>query len=257
MRHHRLLETYLAEHLGVPWDRVHEEAEALEHVLSRVPRGADRGQARPPDPRPARRPDPLADPEIDESETVCLSDLEAGDRGVSCASRTPTRRCCATSTSAASRLGDALRSPGAPAVRRAVDGALRRRVARARRHARARDARRSSRVTASRPRRSRQARPEACGRSCCGWARLTRLAAACLRRNEARLRRVCPPPGGPPLIGSADERASSRGVWWENCRHNSFPTTPRRRANSSSPIVIETDDPAVVCVRWASLAEPA
>ena len=34
MRHHRLLETYLAEHLGVPWDRVHEEAEALEHVLS-------------------------------------------------------------------------------------------------------------------------------------------------------------------------------------------------------------------------------
>src|ERR671927_1853687 len=34
MRHHRLLELYLAEHLGVPWDRVHEEAEALEHVLS-------------------------------------------------------------------------------------------------------------------------------------------------------------------------------------------------------------------------------
>ena len=34
LRHHRLLELYLAEHLGVPWDRVHEEAEALEHVLS-------------------------------------------------------------------------------------------------------------------------------------------------------------------------------------------------------------------------------
>src|SRR5690606_21933369 len=34
MRHHRLLELYLAEHLGVPWDRVHQEAEALEHVLS-------------------------------------------------------------------------------------------------------------------------------------------------------------------------------------------------------------------------------
>ena len=28
LRHHRLLELYLAEHLGVPWDRVHEEAEA-------------------------------------------------------------------------------------------------------------------------------------------------------------------------------------------------------------------------------------
>ena len=34
MRHHRLLELYLVEHLGVPWDRVHEEAEALEHVIS-------------------------------------------------------------------------------------------------------------------------------------------------------------------------------------------------------------------------------
>ena len=34
IRHHRLLELYLAETLGVPWDRVHAEAEVLEHVLS-------------------------------------------------------------------------------------------------------------------------------------------------------------------------------------------------------------------------------
>ncbi len=34
LRHHRLLELFLAEHLGVPWDRVHDEAEVLEHVLS-------------------------------------------------------------------------------------------------------------------------------------------------------------------------------------------------------------------------------
>jgi DtxR family Mn-dependent transcriptional regulator len=34
IRHHRLLELYLAEALGVPWDRVHEEAEKLEHVIS-------------------------------------------------------------------------------------------------------------------------------------------------------------------------------------------------------------------------------
>lgn len=34
VRHHRLLETYLAEALGVPWDAVHKEAEILEHVLS-------------------------------------------------------------------------------------------------------------------------------------------------------------------------------------------------------------------------------
>ena len=34
VRHHRLLELYLAEALGMPWDRVHEEAEVLEHAIS-------------------------------------------------------------------------------------------------------------------------------------------------------------------------------------------------------------------------------
>jgi DtxR family Mn-dependent transcriptional regulator len=34
VRHHRLIELYLAEALNVPWDRVHEEAEKLEHVIS-------------------------------------------------------------------------------------------------------------------------------------------------------------------------------------------------------------------------------
>jgi len=34
IRHHRLIELYLAEALGVPWDRVHDEAEKWEHVLS-------------------------------------------------------------------------------------------------------------------------------------------------------------------------------------------------------------------------------
>ena len=34
LRHHRLLELYLAEALGIPWDKVHAEAEKLEHVLS-------------------------------------------------------------------------------------------------------------------------------------------------------------------------------------------------------------------------------
>jgi len=34
VRHHRLIEKYLAEALGVPWDKVHEEAEKLEHVIS-------------------------------------------------------------------------------------------------------------------------------------------------------------------------------------------------------------------------------
>ena len=34
VRHHRLIELYLAEALGVPWDKVHDEAEKWEHVLS-------------------------------------------------------------------------------------------------------------------------------------------------------------------------------------------------------------------------------
>jgi DtxR family transcriptional regulator, Mn-dependent transcriptional regulator len=34
IRHHRLLETFLAEALGMPEDRVHEEAEVLEHHIS-------------------------------------------------------------------------------------------------------------------------------------------------------------------------------------------------------------------------------
>jgi DtxR family transcriptional regulator, Mn-dependent transcriptional regulator len=34
IRHHRLLESYLAEALGMPWDKVHDEAEVLEHYIS-------------------------------------------------------------------------------------------------------------------------------------------------------------------------------------------------------------------------------
>ncbi|MDQ3398253.1 MAG: metal-dependent transcriptional regulator, partial [Deinococcota bacterium] len=34
LRHHRLIETYLAEALGYSWHEVHDEAEKLEHVIS-------------------------------------------------------------------------------------------------------------------------------------------------------------------------------------------------------------------------------
>jgi DtxR family Mn-dependent transcriptional regulator len=34
IRRHRVIETYLAQALGYPWDRVHEEAERLEHAAS-------------------------------------------------------------------------------------------------------------------------------------------------------------------------------------------------------------------------------
>src|SRR5215204_5231771 len=34
VRRHRLIETFLLEHLGYSWDEVHEEAESLEHAVS-------------------------------------------------------------------------------------------------------------------------------------------------------------------------------------------------------------------------------
>jgi DtxR family Mn-dependent transcriptional regulator len=34
IRHHRLIESFLAEALDMPWDRVHDEAEVLEHYIS-------------------------------------------------------------------------------------------------------------------------------------------------------------------------------------------------------------------------------
>ena len=34
IRHHRLIESFLAEAFDMPWDRVHDEAEVLEHYIS-------------------------------------------------------------------------------------------------------------------------------------------------------------------------------------------------------------------------------
>ena len=103
MRHHRLLETYLAEHLGVPWDRVHEEAEALEHVLSEYLESRIAAKLGHPDARPARGPDPERDAgDRGGSRARGCPSSSPATAGASCASRTPTRRCCATSTSAAS-----------------------------------------------------------------------------------------------------------------------------------------------------------
>ena len=34
IRHHRLIELYLQDTMGVPWEKVHEEADKMEHILS-------------------------------------------------------------------------------------------------------------------------------------------------------------------------------------------------------------------------------
>lgn len=83
IRHHRLLESFLAEALGMPWDRIHDEAEVLEHYISeeleeRI--AAALGN-------PARDPhgDPIPDSELrlkqGDSAGVPLAELEPGDAG--------------------------------------------------------------------------------------------------------------------------------------------------------------------------------
>jgi DtxR family transcriptional regulator, Mn-dependent transcriptional regulator len=82
VRHHRLLELYLAEQLEVPWDRVHEEADALEHVISEDLEARIAAKLGHPTHDPHGDPIPDADLVIDESDTTRrLADLEPGDRG--------------------------------------------------------------------------------------------------------------------------------------------------------------------------------
>lgn len=81
LRHHRLLELYLAEHLDVPWDRVHEEAEALEHVLSEDLEARIAAKLGHPTHDPHGDPIPAADLTIDEGDTRPLQALQPGARG--------------------------------------------------------------------------------------------------------------------------------------------------------------------------------
>ena len=80
LRHHRLLELYLAETLGVPWDRVHAEAEVLEHVLSEDLEEAIAAKLGDPSHDPHGDPIPTRDGRVEEAETVSLDSLLPGAR---------------------------------------------------------------------------------------------------------------------------------------------------------------------------------
>jgi DtxR family transcriptional regulator, Mn-dependent transcriptional regulator len=82
LRHHRLLELYLVEHLGVPWDRVHEEAEALEHVLSEDLEARIAAKLGEPTHDPHGDPIPTRELTIDEGRTRSIASLAVGERGV-------------------------------------------------------------------------------------------------------------------------------------------------------------------------------
>ncbi len=82
MRHHRLLELFLAEQLGMSWDRVHQEAEVLEHWLSEDLEAAIAEKLNHPTVDPHGDPIPSADLQIDEGSTVSVDSLKPGDEGV-------------------------------------------------------------------------------------------------------------------------------------------------------------------------------
>ena len=82
LRHHRLLEAYLAESLDVPWDRVHDEAEALEHVLSEYLEDLIAAKLGNPTRDPHGDPIPTRDGRIDETPSESLQQLQPGDHGV-------------------------------------------------------------------------------------------------------------------------------------------------------------------------------
>jgi DtxR family transcriptional regulator, Mn-dependent transcriptional regulator len=81
IRHHRLLELFLAEVLEVPWDRVHTEAEVLEHVLSEDLERLIAAKLGDPSHDPHGDPIPTAELTIEEPDTVPLEALEPGAGG--------------------------------------------------------------------------------------------------------------------------------------------------------------------------------
>ena len=81
LRHHRLLELFLAEALGMPWDQVHAEAEVLEHVLSDQLEELIAARLGNPTLDPHGDPIPSVELEIDERPTLALDELEAGATG--------------------------------------------------------------------------------------------------------------------------------------------------------------------------------
>src|SRR5271170_5715892 len=82
IRHHRLIESFLADTLGMPWDRVHAEAEVLEHVLSEDLEELIAAKLGHPTVDPHGDPIPTADLELQEPMTRVMESLQVGEEGV-------------------------------------------------------------------------------------------------------------------------------------------------------------------------------
>jgi DtxR family Mn-dependent transcriptional regulator len=79
LRNHRLLELLLVELLDVPWDRVHSEAELLEHVLSDELAERIATKLGNPEFDPHGDPIPSSDLDLTERETRSLEDVVVGE----------------------------------------------------------------------------------------------------------------------------------------------------------------------------------
>lgn len=80
LRHHRLLESYLIEHLDYSWSEVHDEADALEHHISEEFERRVADLLGDPEVDPHGDPIPRADLQpLDEDDSTRLSNHEVGD----------------------------------------------------------------------------------------------------------------------------------------------------------------------------------
>jgi DtxR family transcriptional regulator, Mn-dependent transcriptional regulator len=82
LRRHRVIEAYLAEALGYPWDRVHEEAERLEHAVSDELVDRMAATIGEPEVDPHGAPIPTKDGAVDETEYTSLAELPIGASGM-------------------------------------------------------------------------------------------------------------------------------------------------------------------------------
>lgn len=82
LRHHRLLELYLAEALDYSWDQVHEEADRLEHSISEEFEARIDKVLGFPRVDPHGEPIPTAEGEIADLVGIPLTDLSDGDHAV-------------------------------------------------------------------------------------------------------------------------------------------------------------------------------
>ena len=81
IRHHRLLESFLSEVLGMPWDRVHDEAEVLEHYISEDLEERIAAALGDPAHDPHGDPIPSRELDVDRQQGTPLTEVESGAAG--------------------------------------------------------------------------------------------------------------------------------------------------------------------------------